>query len=221
MKISFIWNFLVFVVKFSVYLNRRVSVMTQSNQTISENYQPTKCHYQEKKSPRGTKKTERWGINKIKQKSKQIYSKTSMARTSLGPWKVIREMGSQSHWGLIMSGSKWWQFKEVFVIFYTIIVCCVYSLESPRWGDSNEYTQAYNFIINRENFPNFFSWAIGRFLYGFKNVWISHGKWAISIRAIDVWLNETNKAHTKRNYNRGPALKRSVKKINKHSEDLN
>ena len=27
-----------------------------------------------------------------------------------------------------------------FSIFYTIIVCCVYSLESLR-GDSNEYTQ--------------------------------------------------------------------------------
>ena len=28
-----------------------------------------------------------------------------------------------------------------FTIFYTIIVCCVYSLESPHRGDSNEYTQ--------------------------------------------------------------------------------
>ena len=31
-------------------------------------------------------------------------------------------------------------FREIVSIFYTMIVCCVYSLESPR-GDSNEYTQ--------------------------------------------------------------------------------
>ena len=31
-------------------------------------------------------------------------------------------------------------FKEIF-LFYREIVCCVYSLESPRRGDSNEYTQ--------------------------------------------------------------------------------
>ena len=28
-----------------------------------------------------------------------------------------------------------------FFFFYYEIVCCVYSLESPHWGDSNEYTQ--------------------------------------------------------------------------------
>ena len=32
------------------------------------------------------------------------------------------------------------KFKEIF-LFYHESVCCVYSLESPRWGDSNEYTQ--------------------------------------------------------------------------------
>ena len=31
------------------------------------------------------------------------YSQTSMARTSLGPWKFVRNMGSSSHWGLIMT----------------------------------------------------------------------------------------------------------------------
>ena len=31
-------------------------------------------------------------------------------------------------------------FKEIF-LFYREIVCCVYSLESPHRGDSNEYTQ--------------------------------------------------------------------------------
>ena len=28
-----------------------------------------------------------------------------------------------------------------FSIFYIIIVCCMYLLESPRLGDSNEYIQ--------------------------------------------------------------------------------
>ena len=31
------------------------------------------------------------------------YSRISMARTSLGPWKFVRDMGSSSHWGLIMA----------------------------------------------------------------------------------------------------------------------
>ena len=31
------------------------------------------------------------------------YSRTSMARTSLGPWKFVREMGSSSQWDLIMA----------------------------------------------------------------------------------------------------------------------
>ena len=31
------------------------------------------------------------------------YSRTSMAQTSLGPWKFVWDMGSSSHWGLIMA----------------------------------------------------------------------------------------------------------------------
>ena len=34
------------------------------------------------------------------------YSRTSMARTSLGPWKCVRDMGSSSHWGLIVVPSQ-------------------------------------------------------------------------------------------------------------------
>ena len=36
-------------------------------------------------------------------------------------------------------------FREIF-FFYLANVCCVHSLESPRWGNSNEYTQ-HTFII--------------------------------------------------------------------------
>ena len=31
------------------------------------------------------------------------YSRTSMDRTSLGPWKFVRDMGSSSHWELIIA----------------------------------------------------------------------------------------------------------------------
>ena len=33
------------------------------------------------------------------------------------------------------------KYLGIFFLFYREIVCCVYSLESPRRGDSNEYTQ--------------------------------------------------------------------------------
>ena len=33
------------------------------------------------------------------------------------------------------------KYLEIFFLFYHGIVCCVYSLESPLRGDSNEYTQ--------------------------------------------------------------------------------
>ena len=31
------------------------------------------------------------------------YSRTSMARTSVGPWKFVRDMGSSSHWELFIA----------------------------------------------------------------------------------------------------------------------
>ena len=33
------------------------------------------------------------------------------------------------------------KYLGIFFLFYHGIVCCVYSLESPHRGDSNEYTQ--------------------------------------------------------------------------------
>ena len=35
------------------------------------------------------------------QSKSTIYSRTSVARTPLGPWKLVRERGSSSEWGLI------------------------------------------------------------------------------------------------------------------------
>ena len=34
--------------------------------------------------------------------TQKIYSQTSMAQTSLGPWKFFQDLSSSSHWGLIM-----------------------------------------------------------------------------------------------------------------------
>ena len=34
--------------------------------------------------------------------------------------------------------------------FFNIVVCCVFSLESPHRGDSNEYTQYTIFNIKKE-----------------------------------------------------------------------
>ena len=67
--------------------------------------------------------------------------RTSMARTSLGPLKFVWNMGGSSHWGLTMTPGQEANGDQLFSIFYIIIVCCMYSLESPRWGDSNEYIQ--------------------------------------------------------------------------------
>ena len=55
-----------------------------------------------------------------------------MARTSLGPQKIVRDMGSSSHWGLIMVLGQEANSDNlgIFLIFYTINVCWVYSLES-------------------------------------------------------------------------------------------
>ena len=46
----------------------------------------------------------------------------------LGPYKIL----------LIAQEKK--AFREIFLFYYEV-VCCVYSLESPHRGDSNEYTQ--------------------------------------------------------------------------------
>ena len=38
----------------------------------------------------------------------------------------------------------------IFSIFFNMKVCCVYSLESPHRGDSNEYTQYTIFNIEKK-----------------------------------------------------------------------
>ena len=45
---------------------------------------------------------------------------------------------------------------DIFSIFFNVKVCCVFSLESPHRGDSNEYTQYTIFNIKKKitlNYP--------------------------------------------------------------------
>ena len=54
------------------------------------------------------------------------YSRTSMARTSLGPWKLVRDMGNSSHFGLIMTRGQEAnndKLRKSFSIFNKVIVC--------------------------------------------------------------------------------------------------
>ena len=39
---------------------------------------------------------------------------------------------------------------DIFSIFFDMKVCCVFSLESPHRGDSNEYTQYPIFNIKKK-----------------------------------------------------------------------
>ena len=78
-----------------------------------------------------------------------------MARTPLGPWKLVRDKGSSSQWQLIIAPGQEAK-MDIFSIFLNMKVCCVVSLESPHWGDSNEYTQYTIFKIKKKitlNYP--------------------------------------------------------------------
>ena len=71
---------------------------------------------------------------------------------------------------------------RISLIFYNMNVCCVFSLESPHRGDSNEYTQYSVFNIKKKiilNYPK--SAAKGFFLGTQERVRNSRGKRAISV----------------------------------------
>ena len=78
---------------------------------------------------------------------------------------------------------------DIFSIFFNMKVYCVFSLESPHRGDSNEYTQYTIFNIKMKiilNYPK--SVAMGFFQGTQELVRNSRGKRAISVRAIEVLL---------------------------------
>ena len=79
------------------------------------------------------------------------------------------------------------QNKDIFLIFFNMKVCCVFSLESPHRGDSNEYKQYTIFKINKKiilNYP-----MLCDFFQGTQEqVQNSRGKWAISVQATEGLL---------------------------------
>ena len=78
-------------------------------------------------------------------------------------------------------------------MFYILNVCCVYSLELPHRGDSNEYTQ-YIYKIKEENLPKLSVYRIWRkSLWTQESVRLIHGKRAIGIRATEVLLYFDNR----------------------------
>ena len=44
---------------------------------------------------------------------------------------------------------------DIFSVCFNMKVCCVFSLESPHRGDSNEYTQYTIFNMNKKNTINY------------------------------------------------------------------
>ena len=79
--------------------------------------------------------------------------------------------------------------RDIFLIFFNVKVCCVFSLESPHRGDSNEYTQHTIFNNIKEITLNYCkSAAIGFFPRDSRTIRNSHGKQAISVRATEGLL---------------------------------
>ena len=78
---------------------------------------------------------------------------------------------------------------RICLIFYNMKVCCVFSLESPHWGDSNENTQYTVFNIKKENHTELSQICSQGFVFlgTEERVRNNRGKRAISVRAIN-WL---------------------------------
>ena len=76
-------------------------------------------------------------------------------------WHIQLNFNGSNTFGTMNIGSRQGYFEPMMVdnstrsggiirmslIFYSMKVCCVFSLESPHWGDSNEYTQYTIFNI--------------------------------------------------------------------------
>ena len=77
--------------------------------------------------------------------------------------------------------------RDIFFIFFNMAVCCVFSLESPHRGNSNEYTQYTILNIKKKitlNFPK--SAAVG-FPKDSRTSY-RHGRRAISVRVTEALL---------------------------------
>ena len=45
--------------------------------------------------------------------------------------------------------------RDIFFIFFNMKVCCMFTLESPHRGDSNEYTHYTIYSMNKKNTLNY------------------------------------------------------------------
>ena len=78
------------------------------------------------------------------------------------------------------------QNRNMFSIFLNMVVCCVFSLESPHRGDSNEYTQYIIFNMKEKNRPKLSRIAGMGFSQGTQErVRNSRGRRAISVPATE------------------------------------
>ena len=75
--------------------------------------------------------------------------------------------------------------RDIFSIFFNIKVCCVFSLESPHRGDSNEYTQHTIFNIKQITLNYHKSAAVGFFHGTQERDRNSGGRRVISFRATE------------------------------------
>ena len=75
-----------------------------------------------------------------------------------------------------------WHNRDIFLILFKIKVYCVFSLESPHRGDSNEYTQHTISLYKKENHTKSAMLGIFPGQRQRKNKFNSRGK-----RAISVW----------------------------------
>ena len=78
---------------------------------------------------------------------------------------------------------------DIFSILFNMKVYCVYSLESPHRGYSNEYTQYTIFKMNKKNTKNYPKSAATFFFQGTQEgVRNSRSKRTINVRATEVLL---------------------------------
>ena len=118
---------------------------------------------------------------------------------------ISRAIGSSSHWGLIMMPGQETNGDNLghFFIFKTVMVCWVYSLELPQWGDSFEYIE---FSDEIRKFPYILVFWSDRkiFEWAQKGVWIAlKGK---NLLRRDLLCKKVNPCYRKLKFQKYPTL---------------
>ena len=71
-----------------------------------------------------------------------------------GTTKICSRRVLRANEGLLKSQVRWHN-RDILLIYFNMKVYCVFSLESPQWGDSNEYSQytIEAILISTHNIP--------------------------------------------------------------------